>query len=313
MRNYLCASAFLVALTVCACTTQPQYKILPAHSGRLIKIMQVSPMTFAQGEKALMLSYQTDYSIDDKQNLFREVADVWSSFRDDVERAGYSSAIISANEASKSGVLGFSNSRGFNFAFEKEPSGTWRCANDPAIVKPDALYREAMAASQKGEFKQTITSINELLALWPNSAELYANRAACYLVTNDPKKALPDCSKAISLNPQSDVAYSNRGAVYGTLGDYPHALEDFDKALSLNPTSEAGHMNRGELLVKTNKFEDAVKDLTFTINANPKSGEAYFYRAEAYMKLGKKEEAEKDSAQANALGYREGMNTINVK
>ena len=75
-----------------------------------------------------MLQYQTDYKISDKAELRKEVDEIWSYFKTDVEKGNFTSAIISANEVPH-GII-FKNSSGYNFVFEKNPDGTWRCLDD---------------------------------------------------------------------------------------------------------------------------------------------------------------------------------------
>ncbi|MBS1991736.1 MAG: tetratricopeptide repeat protein [Cyanobacteria bacterium SZAS LIN-3] len=315
MKRWIPVALLLTNLMVVSPSqAQQRYSTVTAHSGRAVKVMQMGPMIFADGKnKALMLQYLSEVNIDDKPNLAKEIAEIWPSFRFDVEKGGYSGAIISANEIAKPGLLGFTNNRGCNFVFEKDPNGAWRCLNDAAIVKPDVLYKRTMSLLQSNKYEPAITSLNELIGLWPNSAECYLNRSACYLSLHDWKKALSDCNKAISINPNVSMAYVNRGVAYNKLGDQSHAIEDCNKALTINPDSDLAHLNRGEYMLKADKLENAVKDLTAAISKNPSVGEAYFYRAEAYRKLGNSAAAQKDSAQAKILKYHEGSDTMLVK
>jgi len=78
---------------------------------------------FAVDPPALMLSYQTDISLNDKAALEKEIEDIWGSFRPDVEKAGLVNAIISANEPPGPGFL--SKSRGINFVYKRASDGKW--------------------------------------------------------------------------------------------------------------------------------------------------------------------------------------------
>ncbi len=75
-----------------------------------------------------MLQYQTDYKVSDKAALRKEADEIWLYFKTDAEKGNFTSAIISANEVPR-GVI-FKNSSGYNFVFEKNPDGTWRCLDD---------------------------------------------------------------------------------------------------------------------------------------------------------------------------------------
>jgi hypothetical protein len=102
---------------------EPSYKLVKLASGKEIKVLGVGQMNFSSGEKALMLKYQTDLKIEDKDALQREVDEIWPGFRIDVENARLDSAIISANEAPTGGII--SKNRAFNFVFKKASDGNW--------------------------------------------------------------------------------------------------------------------------------------------------------------------------------------------
>jgi len=80
-------------------------------------------MFFTKGDPALMLKYQTDLSLDDKQALRMEAEDIWKEFRLNVEQAGLKNAIISAHETPKGLII--KKSRGVNFVVNKNDSGVW--------------------------------------------------------------------------------------------------------------------------------------------------------------------------------------------
>jgi hypothetical protein len=93
-------------------------------SGKQIVVLGIRTLAFTKDPPALMFSYRTDISIDDKVALQREVDEIWPLVRPDVERAGLTAAVISANEGTTGDGL-VKHNRGFNFVFEKAPDGTW--------------------------------------------------------------------------------------------------------------------------------------------------------------------------------------------
>lgn len=319
MKRSIQLAFLLCGLLICTESyAQPQYTARQLMSGRIAKIIMVGPVVYlGSKDKSLKLQYLSDFTVDDKRNLAKEAGDIWPLFRLDVERGGYTSAIISALEKSKSGFLGITTSRTFNFVLLKDKSGNWRCDSDRTIETPDLVYRKAILSLQKGEYRQAIPSLNQLISLWPNCAEAYRNRAVCYAILHEPNKALPDINKSISLNATSAESYNNRSAVYIEIWDQDKqranldkALADVNKALAINSKYDLAYMNRGEILLKVNKTDDAVKDLSTAIGMNPKLGEAYFYRAQAYKTLGKAAEALKDLDEVKALNYHDGNNTV---
>jgi len=90
-------------------------------SGRTINVISILMMPTS--DPALMLTYQTDLKVDDASNLQKEVDDVWTDFRKDVETAKLNSAVIAAREAPTGHII--THSKNFGFAFHRASDGTW--------------------------------------------------------------------------------------------------------------------------------------------------------------------------------------------
>jgi len=120
----------LLSLTcLVGCTaSSPNYKTVPLPSGKQVKVIGIGRINFSQGPPALMLKYQTDLNVADKGTLRSEVDEIWPVFKNDVEQAHMSSAIISANEIPR-GVL-IKSGQSYNFVYEKSADGTWRSLDD---------------------------------------------------------------------------------------------------------------------------------------------------------------------------------------
>jgi hypothetical protein len=97
-------------------------------SGRQIRITGIGPMHFPNGTSAMILNCETDISIADKANLRKEVNEIWSGFRKDVETAGTTTGVIRITHPTGSGLV--TQSQGYGFVFEKRPDGQWHCLQD---------------------------------------------------------------------------------------------------------------------------------------------------------------------------------------
>jgi hypothetical protein len=118
----ICTLALVAILVACA-GAQQSHKVVRLPSGKEIKVLGVGQIHFSEGEPALMLKYQTELHVDDKPALQHEIDEIWPRFKQDVENAHLSAAIISANEPPRGGFI--STNRSFNFVFEKAADGTW--------------------------------------------------------------------------------------------------------------------------------------------------------------------------------------------
>jgi hypothetical protein len=96
-------------------------------NGRVVKILSVSKIEYSKGIMALMVRYQTHLSVEQHKLLSEEVDDVWKLTQRQVERLGYTEAILSSNEITKGIFL--TASRVQNFIYEKGSDGNWTRLN----------------------------------------------------------------------------------------------------------------------------------------------------------------------------------------
>jgi len=112
----------ILALLACG-SNGPGYQVSTLPSGKQVKVINISKMFFSQGDTALILDYQTDIPLKDKAALDKEVDEIWSAFRKDVEKANLKSGVIRANEASKGTFIQTKNQ--FGYVFSKTEDGSW--------------------------------------------------------------------------------------------------------------------------------------------------------------------------------------------
>lgn len=118
----------LVFLATGCSTNNGQGRAFRLPSGRVVRITGIGPMQYTNGNPpSLMLRYQTDLKISDKDALHREADEVWSVLRVDADRSNYTSAIVSAVEIPH-GLI-FKKASGFNFVYDKSPDGSWHSSN----------------------------------------------------------------------------------------------------------------------------------------------------------------------------------------
>lgn len=129
----LTLTAALLMLSGCG-SMEPGYTVHKLPSGREVKVLGISKMFFAKGDPALMLKYRTDLKLDDREQLRKEVEEVWQAFRVDVEREGLKAAVISVQET-PTRMLIITKSRGYNFVVKKSDAGAWEFLDAGAQMK----------------------------------------------------------------------------------------------------------------------------------------------------------------------------------
>lgn len=81
-------------------------------------------MNFQNGETALVMNYETDISIENLEELKKEVREIWETFRYDVEREKNTFGIIRASHFEGSGF--YREGKGYGFVFKKGEDGNWQ-------------------------------------------------------------------------------------------------------------------------------------------------------------------------------------------
>jgi hypothetical protein len=111
-----------LALT-CGCRDEQKYTLRDLPSGKKVKVLGVHAVKLGEVSTGLMLQYQTDLEFDDSLAVQREVSDIWTFFKSDVERANLADAIISVNEGRRGFILG--HNRTLYYYFKKRADGSW--------------------------------------------------------------------------------------------------------------------------------------------------------------------------------------------
>src|SRR5215472_12564936 len=89
----------------CDGCSRPSSTLTTLPSGKQIKITSIVPMHFANGTDALVLNCETDISIDDITDLRKEVDEIWSIFKKDVEGANMTNGVIRITHPERDTVL----------------------------------------------------------------------------------------------------------------------------------------------------------------------------------------------------------------
>lgn len=105
------------------------------------------------------------------------------------------------------------------------------------------LSELAHAYRLSGELLQAIETIDKAITLEPTNAELYTNKAALLLDTDDRIQAMECLCKAADTNPDDKLIYLQISLVAQALGDQPYAYLNATKATQNNP----GQDNQGQI------------------------------------------------------------------
>ncbi|HYV09831.1 MAG TPA: hypothetical protein VE980_02885 [Pyrinomonadaceae bacterium] len=120
--------ALSILVTCIACSSQAQnFKSFKLPSGKEIKITGMVKMNFPNSDPALVLNYLTDIPIENRVELRKEIDEVWSVFRIDVEKAKLNAGVIRVTHMEGSGFV--KSGKGYGYVFVKRDDG-WHCTED---------------------------------------------------------------------------------------------------------------------------------------------------------------------------------------
>jgi len=122
LARALAAVAF--AALLCACHEVDQTAAWDLPSGKQVTIIGVNKLYYsAGGDWALVVNYESSVPLDQGDALRREVDEVWTVFKNKVDRAGVKYAIVSPNAPASSGVV--TTRRSISYLYSRGASGQW--------------------------------------------------------------------------------------------------------------------------------------------------------------------------------------------
>jgi tetratricopeptide (TPR) repeat protein len=132
--------------------------------------------------------------------------------------------------------------------------------------------------SRRGDFEAGLEAFGLALAVDPNYAGAFLERALLHEKLGDTARAMEDHDRAVALSAEGTAHY-NRGNLRLALNDLTGAEEDFSEALRLNPKDAQALLNRGSVRALKGDVEGCAEDFE-------QAAKLYPQRAAARMKWG---------------------------
>ena len=174
-------------------------------------------------------------------------------------------------------------------------------AINPNIAKVYTNRANIYGTQQRYEL--SLADYSKAIELDSSDAEIFANRAVTYSTMQQFDKAIVDYNKAISMKPNFVTALQNRAYAYVASGDFNNGLNELNKLIANNPTIAQYFVYRGVAHFNLGNFNQAVKDNTSAIKLEPNNARAYLNRFYCHLKLGKTQAAAADKKKAQELGF----------
>jgi len=113
-------------------------------------------------------------------------------------------------------------------------------ADGTPLTAAQRMKEEGNEFFKTGKIPQAIDYYTKALGLCSDKeanvkADIYCNRAACFVQLYEPHKVINDCTECLELSPMNVKALLRRGLANESLDKMRLALEDFRKVMSLDP------------------------------------------------------------------------------
>ncbi|MDR3517693.1 MAG: tetratricopeptide repeat protein [Azospirillaceae bacterium] len=164
----------------------------------------------------------------------------------------------------------------------------------PAAPAPAALalFQQALARHEAGDFKAAIALDLEALAVQPDIPEIHNNLGTALVALGRPEAALPAFGWAVILAPAYARGYYNFASALLTLGHAAAAAQTFRHAARIKPDYAAAHHNHGLALKAIGRFGEALAAYHRAIALGPAAPEAWLNLGNSLVDQGALVEAE---------------------
>ena len=161
-------------------------------------------------------------------------------------------------------------------------------------LSPEMHLQVALQHKAAGRMGEAFQTLDQAIALNPQSAELFAVRGSFYLENKNISPALNDFEIALKMEPDSAAILTNRAQAYRHFGRIGEAIADLDRAIELNPQLVAAYFNRGSVFYSSEEYKRALSDFDNCIMLDPHAEGPYFNRAATRDALGDRKGAIED-------------------
>ncbi len=165
-----------------------------------------------------------------------------------------------------------------------------------------SLYNRGLAEFRKYQVQDAIATFSEVLAMEPDFAKAYYNRAAAHIEAGSYHRATADYDRYLLLSdePKSD-AYFLRARAHHLLDHRSRAIDCYQEAIDRGASAAEAAQYRAELLYQAGRHEEALDDYNRSLRFRPDHAGSLHDRAGTLMALGRIDKAIGDYERAIAL------------
>lgn len=163
-----------------------------------------------------------------------------------------------------------------------------------------AFLNRGNTHAETKNYEAALNDYNQAISIG-QKPEYFYNRGRVYMIQKKYDLAVNDNTAALALDPNFAGAYGNRAVAYGHLGKSALAVDDLRKAVGFRPDSALLRYNLSHQLYLTGHFAAAATEATRAIEMAPRWREAYILRSVINAKSGNATRAKADRDTASKL------------
>lgn len=171
-------------------------------------------------------------------------------------------------------------------------------ATNPAIFRLDenmVMFREYVhrgrRLSELRSFPPALREIDRAIAIYPQQAEGYVQRAVVHKESGDDFKAIEDYDRALKIEPAAPSVHYDLAQALRRVNLPGEAIREYQLAVRYDPTMVQAYNNMGVTQRESGHFEEAVAAFRKVTEIAPNYAKAYNNLGACYAEMGRLEEA----------------------
>ena len=156
---------------------------------------------------------------------------------------------------------------------------------------------------EKEQFGNAMTYVDKALKYTPKKDKEYmsmahAIKSRVHYLLGEMDEAIEHLSECVALQPENAEAYEQRAQIYYEQEQYELADKDYERLIELDRGGVMGYMGVGRNAVAQGRYDEAIKQFDYVVKMHTDYSSGYSFRAEAYMKKGEYTKAADDIVKA---------------
>lgn len=135
------------------------------------------------------------------------------------------------------------------------------------------------SAQTAKEWRDSLETVNRLLAYKPNSMELHLRKAAIHIQMEQWEYAINEYTDILAISPTNVAAHYFRAFAHNQLRHYDLAKNDYEDILTTYPRHLEARLGLAYTYIRQQKMSDAMTQMNLAVEHCPDSAVAYASRA----------------------------------